>query len=69
MPTCSVSQRLTHDYEAALQESRLYDVGGAASLQQAAQYETAANAAADTASKKLAHHEEFCALCKQNRAP
>jgi CheY-like chemotaxis protein len=65
---CHKFRLLKQDYESALREEALYQCGGAASLRQAIQYESAAIAVSALARDRLIAHYKVCPHCETNRA-
>jgi hypothetical protein len=65
---CVKFRLLKHEYESALQEEALYEIGGAASLRQAIRYESEAIAASAQARDRLVAHYKSCLVCKTKSA-
>jgi hypothetical protein len=66
---CHHYQLLKREYESALREGALYERGGAASMQQANQYEGETKAVSSAAGNRLAAHSEDCQVCKAGKPP
>ena len=64
---CAKFLLLKQEYESALQEEALYEYGGAASVQQAIRYESAAIAVSSLARERLVTHYKGCPRCKEKR--
>jgi len=66
--TCREYQSLKQEFESALRERALYECGGAASFQQAIQYEGEAKAVSAAAGYSLIAHRRGCPVCKIEKA-
>jgi hypothetical protein len=65
--SCAQFQLLKQAYESTLREEALYEIGGPASFQQAAQYKADATVASTNARDRFINHYKGCPVCRKSR--